>query len=86
MNPKPFTAFIIVGAGTGINATRQIQKGNQPFVTVLGGIVFGTICVAVNDVTSSDLGTMLAMIYLLTSVLTNGVSFMNTLTNVVENY
>lgn len=83
---SPFTAFIVVGAGTGINTVRQLQRGHNAFPTIIAGVAFGTICVALNDTTGADFGTMLAIIFLLTSFLTNGVTFLDTLTKVVEAY
>ena len=81
-----FTAAIVVGAGTGINAVRQVQRNKEPFGTILAGLVFAAICVAINDASKSNLGTALAMVFLLSSILTNGVKFLDTLNKVVESY
>lgn len=86
MSEKPFTAFLLVAAGSGMNAAAAVQNGHTPFPTILGGIVFGAICVAINDVGGGGLGTMLAAIFLLGSALTSGVRFIDSLTTAVEAY
>ena len=83
---SPFSAFLIVMAGAGINSARHLQKGEEAFSTILAGAVFGTVCVAINNTTKSDLGTGLGILFLLSSFLTNGVAFMDTLTSVLDSY
>ena len=84
--PRHFSAFLIVAAGTAINASRNIQKGHNAFPTILGGIAFGTLCVGINDVTKSETGNMLAVIFLLSSFLTNGVAFLDSIVAILDNY
>lgn len=86
MVTSPFTAFILVGSAAGINSVAQIQKGRSPFGVLMAGAVLGTICVAANEITRSQLGTLLAAAFLLSSILTNGTRLFDTLTKAVENY
>ncbi len=86
MNPKSFTAFLLVIVGASMNAVRAVQKGKQPWSIILGGIVFGVVCVGVNDLSGKRLGTMLAAIFLLSSTLISGVAIMDSLTAVTQSY
>ncbi len=83
---KPFGAFLLVAAGTGINAARGLQKGHNPFPTLLAGIAFGAICVALNDLNSARLGTMFAALFLFGSVLTNGVAIIDSVNVALKSY
>lgn len=72
------TGFFIVAAGTGINAAHAVQKQSDPFPTLMGGVIFGTLCVALDTVTDSKIGTMIAALFLLSSFLRNGVTLIDT--------
>ena len=67
-------AFTLVSVGVGINAATAVTKRKDPFPTLAAGVVLGTVCVAVDTATGTNLGTMLAALFLLTSFLSNGVS------------
>lgn len=83
---KPFTAFLLVATGAGMNAVRAMQKGKSPFGILLGGIVFGAICVGINDISRQNVGTLLAGLFLLSSTLTSGVPFIESLGKVTDSY
>ena len=74
---QPVTAFFLcAGAGT-LNAVTAYNKnpsGGPVFTPVLAGIVLGTICVALNNGTDTEIGTYLGACILLASVLTTGPS------------
>lgn len=78
-----FSAFIVVSIGTGINAVNAIQTGKDVVPVLVGGAVLGTACVALNE-TGYKIGTMLAILFLLSSFLTNGVRMIDTLNAVVS--
>lgn len=81
---KNMTALGIVAGGTAINTVSAVQKSKDPFPTIIGGIAFGTICVGINALTKSSVGTLLAVLFLLSSFLTNGVKFLETLEAVIN--
>lgn len=83
---KAFTAFLLVATGASMNAVRAIQKGKSPFGILLGGIVFGAICVGLNDISRQNVGTLLAGLFLLTSTLTSGVPLIESLAKVTDSY
>ena len=83
---KSFTAFLLVAAGASMNAARAMQRGRSPMSTLLGGVVFGTICVALNDLTAKEIGTMLAGVFLLSSALASGVPLIDSLAKVANSY
>lgn len=83
---KSFTAFLLVAAGTSMNAANGMRKGHPPFGTLLAGILFGAICVGINDLSKQNLGTLLAGVFLLSSVLVSGVPFIDSVADVAESY
>ena len=83
---KPFTAFLLVAAGTSMNAVRGIQRGKSPFGTILGGLLFGTICVALNDLGKANIGTLLAGLFLLSSTLVSGVPLIDSIADAANSY
>ena len=83
---KSFTAFLLVATGVTMNAVRTVQKGNSPWGTILAGLLFGTICVGINDLTKKDLGTMLAGVFLLSSALVSGVPLIDSVADLAESY
>lgn len=83
---KSFNAFLLVAAGVTMNAVRGMQRGKSPFGTILAGILFGAICVGINDLSRKDFGTMLAAIFLLSSALVSGVPLIDSLAAVAESY
>lgn len=83
---KSFTAFLLVAAGASMNALRQVQKNKSPFGTLLAGMLFGTICVGLNDISKENFGTLLAGLFLLSSVLVSGVPLIDSVAKVAESY
>ena len=83
---KSFTAFLLVAAGCTMNALRVMQRGKSPMSTLLGGIVFGTICVGIDDLSDKHFGTMLAGIFLLSSALSSGVPLIDSLAEAANSY
>ena len=83
---KSFNAFLLVAAGTGMNAVRTIQRGKPAFGVVLGGLLFGVICVGINDVSKANLGTLLAALFLLSSSLVSGVPLIDSIADAAESY
>lgn len=83
---KSFNAFLLVAAGASMNAIRAVQRGKSPFGTLLAGILFGAICVGINDLSRKDLGTLLAGVFLLSSALVSGVPLIDSMANVAESY
>ena len=83
---KSFDAALIVALGVGMNAVRAIQKERSPFSIILGGIVFGAICVAINDLSRVRIGTLLAGVFLLSSTLVSGVPMIDSLVAATKSY
>jgi len=83
---KSFTAFLLVATGCGMNAARAVQRGRSPMTILLGGIVFGTICVGLNDLSGKEIGTVLAGLFLLSSTLTAGVPLIDSFADVANSY
>lgn len=81
-----FNAFLLVAAGTTVNAVRQMQRGHNAVPTFLGGAAFGVVCVLVNDLSKSSVGTMLAALFLFSSMLTNGVALLDSVNEAIANY
>lgn len=78
------SGFFIVAAGTGINAVHAVQKQSDPFPTIIGGVIFGTVCVALDTITDSKIGTMMAALFLLSSFLRNGVTIIDTVNSLIN--
>ena len=83
---KSFDAFLIVALGAGMNAVRAIQKNRSPFSIILGAVVFGAICVAINDLSKARIGTLLAGVFLLSSTLVSGVPMIDSLVAATKSY
>lgn len=81
-----FNAFLVVGAGAGINAIRQVQRNQNAVPTMLAGAGFGVICVLINDLSKTSFGTMLAAVFLLSSFFINGVALLDSINQAIENY
>lgn len=83
---KSFTAFLLVSVGTTMNAVRVTQKGASPFPVILAGLLFGTVCVGLNDISQKSIGTMLAGVFLLSSTLVSGVPLIDSVADLAESY
>lgn len=83
---KSFNAFLLVAAGSGMNAVRAIQRGKSPFPIILGGILFGVICVGINDLSKVNLGSLMAGLFLLSSALVSGVPLIDSIADAAESY
>ena len=86
MKGKAFTAFLLVATGASMNALSAMQRGKSPFGTLLAGIVFGTICVGLNDISRENVGTLLAGVFLLSSALVSGIPLIDSLADVANSY
>ncbi len=83
---KSFDAFLIVALGAAMNAVRAIQKNRSPFSIILGAVVFGAICVTINDLSKARIGTLLAGVFLLSSTLVSGVPMIDSLVAATKSY
>ena len=83
---KPFIAFLLVMAGASMNALNAVRRDKPAFSILLAGIVFGTICVALNDLSKQNFGTLMAGVFLLSSALVSGVPLIDAASNVAESY
>lgn len=81
---KDSAAFFVVMAGAGINSVNAIQKGESPARTIYAGLAFGTVCVGINTLAEENFGTMLAIVFLLSSFLRNGVRVLDTASNAID--
>lgn len=81
---KDATAIGIVAAGTAINALSAIQRGKSPTSTLFGGGAFALVCVAINTATPQKLGTAIALVFLLSSFLSNGVRLIDSVTSALS--
>ena len=78
MEPKDGTAFGIVCAGVGINYLAALQRDKPVGKLFWGGAVFGIICVTLNVLTKQNIGTLMALTFLLSSFLANGTRVFDT--------
>lgn len=77
-------AFTTVAVGTAINATSTVAKGKDPFPVLMAGVAFGTVCVGLDSITGSSIGTAFGAVFLLGSFLTNGVRMIETVNAVIN--
>lgn len=82
--PNDASAAGIVAAGVGINIVSAIQRGKDISSTLWAGCAFAVICVTLNTFTKNNIGTGLALLFLLTSFLTNGVRIFDTTNKLIE--
>ena len=78
------TAGGIVAAGVAINAISAIQRGKDITSTLWAGCAFAVICVALNTFTKNNIGTLLALLFLLSSFLMNGTRIFDTTNKLIE--
>ncbi len=83
---KSFNAMLLVMAGTAMNATRQVQRGQSAFGVIVGGLLFGTICVGLNDLGRANVGNLLGGLFLLTSALVSGVPLIDSVAAAANSY
>ena len=81
---KDASAFFIVMAGTGMNMLAAIQNGKDYKTSLFGGLAFGVICVGINTATEQNAGTGLALVFLLSSFLRNGVNVLDTTASAID--
>lgn len=81
---KDATAIGIIAAGTAINALTVMQKGKPVTSTLFGGGAFALACVAINAATPQNLGTAMALVFLLSSFLTNGVRLIDSIITAIS--
>ena len=72
------TVGMCVGA-VGVNTVYTIQHHHDPFPTILAGALFTGVCVVAGGF-RPEIGTALAALFLLSSLLTRGTAFINWLT------
>lgn len=84
VNGSPASAFFIVILGASMNAFVASGRGGNAATIMAGGAAFGIACVAINEGTKSDAGTMFAALFLLSSFLTNGVKIVNAANAIVK--
>lgn len=70
------TGLVLFGAA--VNFTYAIDKKHDYFPGLLAAGMLAMACAFVNDVISPGIGTALAALFLLTSLLTHGVDVINT--------
>ena len=78
------TAGGIVAAGVAINVVSAIQRGKDITSTLWAGCAFAVICVALNTFTKNNIGTLLALLFLLSSFLMNGTRIFDTTNKLIE--
>ena len=78
------TAGGVVAAGVAINAVSAIQRGKDITSTLWAGCAFAVICVALNTFTKNNIGTALALVFLLSSFLMNGTRIFDTTNKLIE--
>ena len=78
------TAGGIVAAGVAINAVSAIQRGKDITSTLWAGCAFAVICVTLNTFTKNNIGTGLALLFLLSSFLMNGTRIFDTTNKLIE--
>lgn len=81
---KDASAFFVVMVGTGINMLAAVQRGKDYKSTLFAGLAFGTICVGINTGTAQNAGTGLALVFLLSSFLRNGVRLVDTTASAID--
>lgn len=77
-------SFAIVAVGTGINLTKTIQEGRDPFPVIIGGVLFGVACSAMDDLSGKSLGKAMALVFLLSSFILNGTRLIDGLESVMK--
>lgn len=75
-------AIAMICVGATINTIDNIKNGRDPFFGILASGILMWACVGLN--TFSDLGTMFAAVFLVTSFLEHGTIFINLLTTVTD--
>lgn len=78
-------AIAVAGTATAIQVASSIGHKKDPIPRAIAGITLLVICVGIDSVTQSNLGTYFALLFLLATFLSSGVWLIDTMESVVNN-